>query len=103
MTEPRPLPSQGDRDAIREGVRAVVTRFDDEYWLARDEDGAFPSEFHQAMAQAGWLGITMPQAYGGAGLLVSPAASLVREVARPRGGVAAAVPGPNHTLGSPPI
>ena len=42
-----------DHAAIREGVRAVVTRFDDEYWLARDEDGKFPHEFHRAMADAG--------------------------------------------------
>src|SRR5436305_1110806 len=48
-----------DHAAIREGVRAVVTRFDDEYWLARDEDGKFPFEFHRAMADAGWLGITI--------------------------------------------
>src|SRR2546426_4841191 len=56
-----------DHAAIREGVRAVVTRFDDEYWLARDEDGEFPRQFHRAMADAGWLGITMPEEYGGAG------------------------------------
>ena len=50
-----------DHAAIREGVRAVVTRFGDEYWLARDEDGKFPFEFHRAMADGGWLGITMPE------------------------------------------
>ena len=37
-----------DHAAIREGVRAVVSRFDDEYWLARDEDGEFPRAFHDA-------------------------------------------------------
>lgn len=60
---------------IREGVRSVVSRFDDAYWLARDDDGVFPHEFHRAMAQAGWLGITMPEEYGGAGLGVTEAAS----------------------------
>lgn len=55
MPTPRPLPTQDERDAIREGVRAVITRFDDEYWLARDDDGAFPFAFHRAMADAGWL------------------------------------------------
>ena len=49
-----------DHRAIRDGVSAVVSSFDDEYWLARDEDGEFPREFHKAMADAGWLGITMP-------------------------------------------
>jgi acyl-CoA dehydrogenase len=30
-----------DHAAIREGVRAVVSRFDDEYWPARDDEGKF--------------------------------------------------------------
>jgi len=76
--------------AIREGVRAVVTKFDDDYWLARDEDGVFPHEFHQAMAAAGWLGITMPVEYGGAGLGVTEAAVMMHEVASHGGGMTAA-------------
>jgi acyl-CoA dehydrogenase len=76
--------------AIREGVRAVVTRFDDDYWLARDDDGVFPHAFHQAMAEAGWLGITMPVEYGGAGLGVAEAAVMMHEVASHGGGMAAA-------------
>ena len=79
-----------DQRAIREGVSATVRRFDDAYWLARDEDGAFPREFHQAMAQAGWLGITMPTEYGGAGLGVTEAAIMMHEVASHGGGMAAA-------------
>jgi len=79
-----------DQRAIREGVNAVVRRFDDEYWLARDEDGEFPREFHRAMAEAGWLGITMPPEYGGAGLGVTEAAIMMHEVASHGGGMAAA-------------
>jgi len=79
-----------DHRAIREGVGAVVRRFDDEYWLARDEDGEFPREFHRAMADAGWLGITMPTEYGGAGLGVTEAAIMMHEVASHGGGMAAA-------------
>ena len=79
-----------DHRAIREGVAAVVRTFDDAYWLARDEDGAFPSEFHRAMAKAGWLGITMPQEYGGAGLGVTEAAIMMHEVSSHGGGMAAA-------------
>ena len=48
-----------DHAAIRDGVRSVVSRFGDDYWLAGDDDGVFPFEFHRAMADAGWLGITM--------------------------------------------
>ena len=79
-----------DQRAIREGVGAVVRSFGDEYWLARDEDGEFPREFHQAMARAGWLGITMPPEYGGAGLGVSEAVVMLHEVASHGGGMAAA-------------
>ncbi|HWK82151.1 MAG TPA: acyl-CoA dehydrogenase family protein [Caldimonas sp.] len=79
-----------DHRAIRDGVGAVVRSFDDEYWLARDEDGEFPKEFHRAMADAGWLGITMPPEYGGAGLGVAEAAIMMHEVASHGGAMAAA-------------
>ena len=79
-----------DHRAIRDGVNAVVRRFDDEYWLARDEDGVFPREFHKAMADAGWLGITMPTEYGGSGLGVTEASIMMHEVASHGGGMAAA-------------
>ncbi len=78
-----------DHRAIREGVSGVVRRFSDEYWLARDDDGEFPREFHRAMADAGWLGITMPTEYGGSGLGVTEAAIMMNEVASHGGGMAA--------------
>ena len=81
---------QAHFDAIRQGVRAVVTRFDDEYWLQRDDDGEFPSGFHRAMADGGWLGITMPEEFGGSGLGVSEAAIMMHEVSSHGGGMAAA-------------
>ena len=90
MNDGRPLPTEDDRNAIREGVRAVVSKFGDDYWLDRDEDGVFPHEFHRAMAEAGWLGITMPEDYGGAGLGVTEAAIMMHEVASHGGGMAAA-------------
>ena len=79
-----------DHRAIRDGVNAVMRRFDDAYWLARDDDGAFPREFHRAMADAGWLGITLPTEYGGAGLGVTEAVLMLHEVASHGGGMAAA-------------
>ncbi len=77
-------------EVIRQGVRAVAEKFNDEYWLARDEDGEFPFAFHRAMAEGGWLGITMPEAFGGAGLGVAAAAAMMREVASHGGGMTAA-------------
>lgn len=85
-----PSAERDDLAAIRAGVRAVVTRFDDAYWLARDADGAFPTAFHRAMAEGGWLGITMPVAQGGAGLGVTEATVMMHEVAAHGGGMTAA-------------
>ncbi|MBA4286500.1 MAG: acyl-CoA dehydrogenase [Xanthomonadaceae bacterium] len=78
-----------DHQAIRDGVGAVVRSFGDEYWLARDEDGAFPREFHKAMADGGWLGLTMPEEYGGSGLGVTEAMIMMHEIASHGGGMAA--------------
>ncbi len=76
--------------AIRDAVATVAKRFEPDYWLERDEDGVFPREFHRAMADAGWLGITLPEAYGGSGLGVTEAAIMMHEVASHGGGMAAA-------------
>jgi acyl-CoA dehydrogenase len=79
-----------DHEAIREGIAVVMSRFGDSYWLERDEDGRFPAEFHRAMAEGGWLGLTMPEEYGGAGLGVTEAMVMMHEVASHGGGMAAA-------------
>ena len=76
--------------AICEGVDKVCRRFGDDYWLARDRDGAFPEEFYRAMAEGGWLGIAMPEDYGGAGLGMTEAALLAHGVAQAGGAMAAA-------------
>ena len=57
-----------DQQAIVDGVTATIGRFGDDYWLERDRKGGFPHEFHQTVADGGWLGIAMPGEYGGAGL-----------------------------------
>jgi acyl-CoA dehydrogenase len=66
---------------IREAVLKICARFGDDYWLAKDRDGGFPLEFHRAMAEAGWLGIAMPEAYGGSGLGITDAAVMLQAVA----------------------
>src|ERR1700730_7606939 len=83
------LSENDDHRSIREGVGAVVRRFTDDYWLERDDDGEFPHAFHRAMADAGWLGITMPVEYGAAGLGVTEAAVMMHEVASHGGGMSA--------------
>jgi len=66
---------------IREAVLKVCARFGDDYWLEKDRDGGFPLEFHRAFAEAGWLGIAMPEAYGGSGLGITEAAVMLQAVA----------------------
>jgi acyl-CoA dehydrogenase len=79
-----------DQLAVRAAIEKVCAAFDDDFWLARDRDGRFPHEFHRAMARDGWLGICMPEEYGGAGLGVTEAAIMMRAVAESGGGQSAA-------------
>ena len=67
--------------AIREAVRQSCAPFGEDYWLARDADGRFPDDFYATMAKAGWLGIAIPEAYGGSGLGVSEASAMMQTVA----------------------
>jgi len=70
-----------DHEAIREGVRRVCAPFDDTYWRARDEAHQFPWEFYEAMAAGGWIGIAIPEAYGGGGRGITEASIVLEEVA----------------------
>src|SRR2546423_11669143 len=65
---------------IREAVARLCQRFGDVYWLKKDNEGGFPHEFHQAMAEAGWLGVAMPEEYGGSGLGITEAALVMQAV-----------------------
>jgi acyl-CoA dehydrogenase len=70
-----------DEELIREAVRAVCVRFDDVYWSERDARHEFPWEFYAAMADGGWVGIAIPEAYGGGGRGINEAAVVLEEVA----------------------
>jgi acyl-CoA dehydrogenase len=76
--------------AIRDLARKVCGDFDDGYWLETDETGAFPHRFHRAIADAGLLGVAMPEAFGGSGLGISEAAVLMREVSESGAGMSGA-------------
>jgi acyl-CoA dehydrogenase len=78
-----------EQRAIVEGVSAVCKRFSDDYWANCEKDVRFPSEFHRVMADDGWLGVTMPEEYGGAGLGIKEAALIMHTVALHGGGMAA--------------
>jgi acyl-CoA dehydrogenase len=78
------------QEQLRTAVGRTCARFDDDYWLQRDRDGGFPHDFHRAFAQAGWLGIAMPEQYGGAGLGITEAALMMRAVAESGAGFSGA-------------
>jgi acyl-CoA dehydrogenase len=66
---------------IRDAVRAVCARFDDDYWSACDQEHRFPWDFYDAMAAGGWVGIAIPERYGGGGQGIREAATVLGEVA----------------------
>ncbi len=68
--------------AVRDAVARICAGFGDDYWLARDRDGGFPFDFHQALAGDGWLGICIPETYGGSGLGLAEAAAMMQAIAQ---------------------
>jgi acyl-CoA dehydrogenase len=70
-----------DHRAIRLAVRDVCKQFDDDYWMGCELEHRFPWDFYSAMAQGGWIGIAIPEAYGGGGQGITEASIVLEEVA----------------------
>ena len=89
-----------DQANIRDAVLKHCAQYSDDYWLERDRSGEFPHDFYASMADAGWLGIAMPEAVGGAGLGIAEAAIMMQAVAEAGGGMTAAstIHGPVFSL-----
>ena len=68
-------------EAIREGIRRVCSKFDDAYWRSCDEEHEFPWDFYRALAAGGWIGIAIPEEYGGGGQGITEASIVLEEVA----------------------
>lgn len=79
-----------DQQRIHDAVSALCAGFDDDYWLACDRDHRFPLEFYRAIAAGGWLGIAMPEAYGGSGLGIADAAIMMQAIAQSGAGFSGA-------------
>jgi acyl-CoA dehydrogenase len=77
-------------ESIRHEARRLADKFDDDYWRRCDAEHAFPWEFYDAFAEGGWLGVMVPEAYGGGGLGVMHAGVLLGTVAHSAGCQAAA-------------
>lgn len=70
-----------DQITIRDAVTELAAKFDDQYWQEKDEKHEFPTEFYNAFAEGGWLGITTPEEYGGHGYGITEASILLEQVA----------------------
>jgi acyl-CoA dehydrogenase len=76
-----------EQQEIRSAIERICDRFGDDYWLKKDKEGGFPIELHQALAADGWLGIAMPEEYGGAGLGITEAALMMQTIAESGAGM----------------
>ena len=69
-----------DHADIRAAVRALCAKFPGEYWRALDRERAYPTDFVQALTEAGYLAALIPEQYGGSGLPISAAAAILEEI-----------------------
>jgi acyl-CoA dehydrogenase len=79
-----------EQERIREAIARICAGFDDAYWLKKDKAGGFPVELHQALARDGWLGIAMPEEFGGAGLGITEAAVMMQAISESGAGFSGA-------------
>lgn len=79
-----------EHEQIRDAIERVCVPFDANYWLHKDREGDFPHDFHQALADSGWLGIAMPEEFGGAGLGISEAALMMHTISAAGAGLSGA-------------
>jgi acyl-CoA dehydrogenase len=79
-----------EQEQIREAIAKICAKFDDAYWLKKDREGGFPAELHRALAKDGWLGIAMPEEFGGAGLGITEAAVMMQAIAESGAGFSGA-------------
>ena len=75
---------------LADSIDRICAKFGDDYWAARDTEGGFPTDFCDALAKDGWLGICIPEEYGGSGLGISDAAVMMQTIAEAGGGMSAA-------------
>ena len=75
---------------VREAVQQICRRFDLDYWREKDRTHSFPVEFVKAFADGGWLGIAMPKEFGGSGLGITEAATMMQAIAESGAGFSGA-------------
>jgi acyl-CoA dehydrogenase len=76
--------------SISDAIMRLCAPFGDAYWFDKDSTGGFPEDFFQAFAASGWLGICIPEAYGGVQLGVTEAAIMMQTIAQSGAGLSGA-------------
>ncbi|MEY2995146.1 MAG: hypothetical protein RL357_2081 [Pseudomonadota bacterium] len=76
--------------ALKAGIERICAQFGDDYWLHKDTEGGFPTELHQSLAQSGFLGVCIPEAYGGSGLGITEAALMMQTISASGAGLSGA-------------
>jgi acyl-CoA dehydrogenase len=84
---------------LREALRDLCAHYPDEYFRGIDEERGYPEAFVNALTEAGWLAVMIPQEYGGAGLGLAEASVVMEEVNR-CGGNAGACHGQMYNMGT---
>ena len=79
-----------DQEAIKDSVKKICDQFPLQYWRDQDKTGEFPEDFVKAITDGGWLGIAMPEEYGGAGLGIMEAAVLAHTISNSGAGFSGA-------------
>ena len=73
--------TNSEHDLIRDAIQKICADFPDEYWSECDESHRFPWDFYNALAKGGWIGIAIPEQYGGSGRGITEASIVLEEVA----------------------
>ncbi|WP_408960370.1 acyl-CoA dehydrogenase family protein [Natrinema sp. 74] len=84
------IPLSDEQTLVRDSIREICQEFDAEYWRKRDDAEDYPHEFVETLSDHGWLGILIPEEYGGAGMTTSEVAVMMEEIAANGGGFSAA-------------
>ena len=70
-----------EHQLIRDAIKKICQDYPDDYWLNCDNEHTFPWDFYNTLAEAGWIGIAIPEAYGGSGRGITEASIVLEEVA----------------------
>src|SRR5258707_8914832 len=91
------------QEVIKKEVGALARTFSLDYWLEKDDKAEYPSDFVKAFADNGWLGITIPEAYGGARPGVTGAALMLPEICASGAGAPRCPPIPFYVFPPTPL